>query len=622
MPRPTTLLCAATAIAAGGGVVASMGLLRRHRALRIAHDELRALQRCTAHIDGAVDTEDLITRILDGATVASGARHATLLLVDEGRTTRTDNAGGRISMTWVSQRSVERLLAASGEGLVWDGGGEAGSPRPGAELLDDGACLVVPLRHPDVTGALVLSGEHLDGDGVRDVGRGIARHAAAALAEARLLDRIREERHRVEQAGLTDRLTGFRNTEGLVQAVPALPAGAVLLLRLANLSQVRTSLGHGVGERVEARIGQRLRDLAADGRVLVGALGGGRFAVVAPDADTVPLATEAVQAVLATCADPVEEGPLSLDVAAQVGIALAPAHGQDIGELLRAASTAASQADEGGLAVAWFDADYDRQRQERLHLARRLRAALDADALSVAYQPKVDLRTGRVIGVEALARWHDEVHGDVPPVTFVEVAERTGLIRPLTLAVFRHALAQAERWRRAGLDLGVAVNVSLAVMRDTDLARQVAAMVRAHDVSPERITIEITESQVMEDLGRGSRVLAIFGAVGCRLSVDDFGTGYSSLAQVKNLPVQELKIDRTFITDLADSATDQAITTSVLRLAGDLGLEVVAEGIEDERARRLLAELGCHVGQGYLFARPVPAAEVATVVARIQQDAA
>jgi|GEM_PF-516501 len=608
-----------------GIVVAAMGLLvhsnRQRNDLNLRYQSLRGLYRFMTRVDEAEDTTAMASRILDEAAEVVGSTRAALYVVDDSRTTRLSNARGSLGVTWVPREQVEALAADVGTtARLVD---RSWVQEDYLDLLDhDEQTIVASLGNPDVTGLLVLSGRprHLPEFDVQDVelAAAVAHHAGASLAEARLLDRLREERYRVEQMGLTDTLTGLRNRDGLMRDVPRMDAGAVIVLGLRDLVEINGALGHEVGERMVLAAAQRLRRMADQHAMIAAAFGGGRFALVAPDVTTVLAGSDLCRQLLQEVSGPMEDGPLALDISPVLGIALAPSHGRDPAELVRAADKALGQALDSGMGVAWFDADYDRESTERLHLAGELRRALDQGHLTVAYQPKVELASGRVVGVEALARWPHAERGMIPPTEFIDVAERTGLIRPLTLAITQQALAQADAWRRQGLDLSMSINLSIAVMQDASMARQIVALVRSHETPPERIIVEITESQVMEDVERGSGMLAIFGAAGVSLSVDDFGTGYSSLSQVKNLPVQELKVDRSFVMDMASNRTDQVIVTSVLRLAEELGLRVVAEGIEDETVRRMLEDLGCEQAQGYLFAKPLPASQIPAAVKEIE----
>jgi EAL domain-containing protein (putative c-di-GMP-specific phosphodiesterase class I) len=236
-----------------------------------------------------------------------------------------------------------------------------------------------------------------------------------------------------------------------------------------------------------------------------------------------------------------------------------------------------------------------------------LRAALNHGHVEVFVQPQARLATGATVSVEALARWHHPELGAVPPDEFIPVAERTGLVGPLTTQVLDQSLAAVAEWRRQGHDLGIAVNLSTRSLHDSDLVHEVSRLLRRHDVPPTRLTLEVTESSVMADPARATAVLHQLRDLGVRLSVDDFGTGYSSLSYLKRLPVHEVKIDRSFVTGLAQQGEDVAIVRAIVDLGRHLGLDVVAEGVEDQQTWDLLASMGCDLVQGWHLARPMPA---------------
>jgi EAL domain-containing protein (putative c-di-GMP-specific phosphodiesterase class I) len=296
-------------------------------------------------------------------------------------------------------------------------------------------------------------------------------------------------------------------------------------------------------------------------------------------------------------------------MAASIGIAVYPEHGLDAASLLQRADVAMYAAKSGHLGIAMYQPSEDHVSARRLVLAGELRRAIDEGTLFVAYQPKASLVDGRVVGAEALLRWHHREMGFITPDEFIPLAERTGLIVPLTTYVLDRALQQCSEWLRGGLDLGIAVNISVRNLLDSDLPDEIGALLVRHGVEPRRLTLEITESSVMADPERAVDVLQRLSRIGIRLSVDDFGTGYSSLTYLKRLPVDEVKIDKSFVLSMATDPGDAAIVRSIIDLGGSLGLLVVAEGVEETSAWERLAELGCDVVQGYALCRPVPAAE-------------
>jgi len=303
----------------------------------------------------------------------------------------------------------------------------------------------------------------------------------------------------------------------------------------------------------------------------------------------------------------------TLPAVCSIGVAVAPAHGDEAQDLLRHADVAMYTAKRGKTGYAVYATAQDTYTPQRLTLVGDLRNAIADGTLSLSYQPQVAFsplsshtERERLVGVEALVRWRHPRHGVIVPDEFIPLAEMTGLIKPLTEWVLNEALRQCRSWKRGGLSAPVSVNLSAESLRDPGLARMITGLLRTHGVPPTWLRLEVTESALMADVDRAGEVLAELVALGVRVSVDDYGTGYSSLAYLKRLPVDELKIDRTFVRDLGDDEADAAIVRSTVALGHALGLRVVAEGVEDEEAWDLLAEMGCDLAQGYYVCRPLP----------------
>ena len=272
-----------------------------------------------------------------------------------------------------------------------------------------------------------------------------------------------------------------------------------------------------------------------------------------------------------------------------------------------AADVAMYAAKQEHLGVAVYDADNDHYTPRRLALVAELRTALSDDALELYYQPQVDMRDGAVRSVEALLRWNHPTHGFIPPDEFIPVAELAGLMAPLTHWVMETALSQLQTWLADGLDLCVAVNVSARSLMDPNFVPEVESLLELHGIEARRLVIELTETSLMTDITRGVDVLHGLAATGCQLSIDDFGTGYSSLSRLARLPVDEVKIDQSFVMGMSTDEGNAVIVRSTIDLARGLGLRVVAEGVEDEAAWDALSVLDCGIAQGYLLSRPVPA---------------
>jgi EAL domain-containing protein (putative c-di-GMP-specific phosphodiesterase class I) len=301
---------------------------------------------------------------------------------------------------------------------------------------------------------------------------------------------------------------------------------------------------------------------------------------------------------------------LTLDVEASVGISLYPEHGSDVDTLLQRADVAMYMAKEAHAGYEVYQADRDQYTPKRLALLGELRRALENKELVLFYQPKADIRTGQVTGVEALVRWQHPEHGLTFPDEFIPLAEHTGLIRPLTLYVLNEALKQCYEWKQQGIELSVAVNLSVRNLLDMELANDIERLLETWSVDPSMLKLEITENTIMVDPPRALEVLTRLRDIGAGLSIDDFGTGYSSLSYLKRLPVDEIKIDRSFVMNMPSSENDQQIVRSTVDLGRNLGLKVVAEGVETKDIWRDLATLGCDVAQGYYLTRPIPPEEL------------
>jgi diguanylate cyclase (GGDEF)-like protein len=446
--------------------------------------------------------------------------------------------------------------------------------------------------------------------------------AGAALASmARTALTFREIRGLAEVRRLadTDDLTALPNRRHLERRLRedldcARAQGtsvALLLIDLDRFKELNDTLGHRAGDLVLEQIGPRLRAVLRSGDVLA-RLGGDEFAAVLADAgDAEPVGRRIARAL--------EEGltvdGINVRIGASIGIAVFPEHADDAETLMQRADVAMYQAKAARSGHAFYERERDRHSRERLELIGELREAIGTDQLVLHFQPKLDLATGRVDDVEALVRWMHPERGLLGPGAFVPLAEQTGVMRELTEHVLDAALRRIAAWYAEGLDLSVAVNVSAATLLDEGWATDVGTALVAHGVPASRLRVEITEDALMADPERALRVVEGLVATGIGVSVDDFGTGYSSLGLLKHLPVDELKIDRTFVRDMLTDHADAAIVQSVVDLGSRLGLRTVAEGIEDEDTLARLAEYGVTLGQGFHIARPLPPAELERFIA-------
>ena len=415
-------------------------------------------------------------------------------------------------------------------------------------------------------------------------------------------------------AATTDELTGLPNrralyAEGQARLVePQRRRLALLMLDLDKFKEVNDSLGHHAGDQLLVLVSARLREALRAGDALA-RLGGDEFAVLLSDVGHNE-ATDVAVKLRATLAEPFFVEANTLHISVSVGIAMFPDDGPDLSSLLRKADIAMYKAKTSGHGHHVYRGADDADEATRLQTVAELRAALTSDQLVVHYQPKIDLATGGVHSVEAMVRWDHPVRGLLYPDAFLTLVEEADLMGAMTRMVLAVALDQVVAWHAQGQPLTVAVNLSASSLIDTDLPEQVASMLAARGLSPSALQLEITEEFLMVDRDRARDILTRLRRDDIQISVDDFGTGYSSLAYLRELPIDELKIDRSFVFPMADNARAAALVASIIALAHSLGLRIVAEGVETEVAYTELARLGCDQAQGYFISRPIPAAEL------------
>jgi diguanylate cyclase (GGDEF)-like protein len=415
-----------------------------------------------------------------------------------------------------------------------------------------------------------------------------------------------------EHASLHDTLTGLANRKLLIERAAEVldearrtgGQAALFVLDLDRFKEVNDTLGHVVGDRLLQCVGARLCHVVRPSD-MVARLGGDEFAVLLPALDGLAEAQEVADRISASLREPFGVDGMRFDLEASIGIAMHPLHADDFESLLRRADVAMYLAKEGRCGVQTYDPAQDHNSTERLALLGELRRALEEGQLELHYQPKADLTTGQVVGVEALVRWLHPERGMVPPDEFVPLAEQTGLMRDLTDFVVDAAVRQVAAWRETGIVLPVAVNVSVRDLHDARFTERLRASCERWLVDPAALQLEITEGVLLRDPERTTEVLHELAAMGIALSLDDFGTGYSSLAHLKRLPVSEIKIDRSFVQRMDAGADDAAIVRSIIELGDALGLRVVAEGVETAQSWAHLSALGCAAAQGYFLAAPM-----------------
>jgi diguanylate cyclase (GGDEF)-like protein len=481
--------------------------------------------------------------------------------------------------------------------------------------------LVAPLMNEQTAiGAIVALDrveelDHFDGDDLR-LFEAIVANASANLERARLVEELRYEVDSKSHQATHDMLTGLPNRMlFLSRAASALRESltvAIVLLDIDRFKDVNDTLGHAIGDRLLQELAERMLREVPQG-VTVARLGGDEFALVIPDVGTAERALAIVRAIHGELSRPIkiEDDGMTLAVTASAGIAFAPEHSDDADLLLQRADIAMYVAKERRSTVELYSVEHDQSMQRWLMLGGLLTHALeDGSGLSVMYQPIAEVKSRQIVRVEALARWYHPDHGAIPPEEFIGIAEQMGLISQISEFVLAESCANLANWRRAGLNIGLAVNISGRELADGSLIERVERQLRANDLPPDVLMLEVTETEIMDDLTQASLVLDELATLGIRIAIDDYGTGYSSLAYLHRLPVQELKIDRSFVTNLPNDLSNAIIVRSSIAMAHSLGLGVVAEGAEDEATCAMLADAGCDSIQGYYLSKPKVSADL------------
>ena len=601
--------------------VAAAAAYRSYQILHRRHDALAHVHAFVGLTTGGGGADALAGRMLAQVRSLMRAATAELLLVDAGTTIalsvgeddllRVDPAG------WAAADRVVDHVRAHDAPLLLPAGTRRSTDRAWLRTRGVTDAVIVALPRGSGDGALMVF------DRLGDTGsftredqsllQTLAGHLAVAVTGSRLLDRLRYEATHDVLTGLANRAL-LEDTVHASLTVPGVPS-AMLLLDLDRFKEVNDTLGHHIGDALLRAVAATLT-ATLPAEATVARLGGDEFAVFLPAAD-LDAAHHLAVGLSAALAVPVQLPETTLTARASIGVATATTGAGDAGDadLLRHADTAMYAAKRSGSSVAVYTADLDHGRAERLVLLADLATALDRGELELRYQPKLDLATDQITSVEALVRWRHPRLGLLSPDVFIPLAETNGMIGALTAQVLTQALTQCAAWRRNGIDLAVAVNLSARTVNDPALPEQVTAALLAAGVPATRLILEITESAVMDDPTRAVVILERIAAIGVILSLDDFGTGYSSLAYLQRLPVSEVKIDRSFITGLrADSPDTQVLVRAIINLATNLGHRVVAEGAEDQATVDLLRDLGCHLVQGYHISPPDHPDQIITLV--------
>jgi len=506
------------------------------------------------------------------------------------------------------------VLGAGSQGAGNQGAGNQGAgnaevaPSGTQTWADHSIALIVPAGATLAGVAVLIVGArtHLSVIAVALASLTLAAAAGRTQLAFRQLVRLTD----VRRQATTDDLTGLPNRRAFYARVPdhlgrsEVGPYALLLLDLDKFKEVNDSLGHQAGDQLLIQVGLRLGEQLRDDDLLA-RLGGDEFAVLLQDADH-DRAVAIAAKLRAALSEPFSLEGITLHTDVSIGISLFPGHGRDLSSLLRRADIAMYKAKTARDGHRVYTGTDDSQGDARLRTLQDLRLAIGTDQIVLHYQPKIELGTGRIKGVEALVRWEHPERGLLYPDAFLEMVEDAGLMRAMTQDVLEQALEQAAAWRAAGQALTVAVNLSASSLVDATLPDQISQMLQARRLPASALQLEITEEFLMADRDRARSVLAKLRESGVQIAVDDFGTGYSSLAYLRDLPIDELKLDRSFVTPMVDDARAAALVASTIGLAHSLGLRMVAEGVEDQHAYDTLIGYGCDQAQGYYISRPVP----------------
>jgi diguanylate cyclase (GGDEF)-like protein len=599
-------------------------LYRGYAALSQRHANLEALYAFTRNVARSLDVEAAIGTMLAEAREMLQAERAEVMLYTPGAGT------GALRWSLGSDHDVESgapdpVALALGDRLVTEGQAllltrAQGDPVASDQLAELGVreAMVAAIRgESGVVGTMLVVDRlgQVRGYDAEDLKlfETLVNHASVTLENATLVDRLRREAADKEYQALHDPLTGLPNRtlfrRRIDQAVAAARGTdrnvAVMLMDLDRFKEVNDTLGHHNGDLLLQEVSARLTGLLRPGDV-VARLGGDEFALLLPSIGTAREAIDVAETLLRALQQPFAQRELTLEIGASIGIALHPDHGSEASTLLQRADVAMYAAKSASCGFEVYAAERDQYSPRRLALVGELRTAIEADALEMHYQPKAEMATGEVVGVEALLRWHHPRHGYLQPDEFIPIAEHTGLMRPLTLLALRTALRQCRDWRARGIELTMAVNLSARSLLDVHLPDDVAHLLGVFEVPGSALTLEITESSIMGDSPRTAAVMSRLNLMGVQFAIDDFGTGYSSLSYLKQLPVDEIKVDRSFVMNMPASESDAKIVGSTVHLGRDLGLRVVAEGVENEELWHRLVALGCDQAQGYFLSRALP----------------
>ncbi|MFT3999262.1 MAG: EAL domain-containing protein [Rhizobium sp.] len=508
---------------------------------------------------------------------------------------------------------LERLLNGSPINFVLDDG----QPAP---IADEVWEFPISSRDGGRHGTLVVARAVDDETGLTEFLAGIAQTVGIAIDRHRDIARIAYLAEHDALTGLPNRALLNRKLGSLLEVASTEGRSlAVAFVDLDNFKLVNDNLGHVAGDELLTVVAQRISACIGDDG-LVSRIGGDEFILVLEQSHDAVY--DRLKTILDTISEPLTIAGVAIRVTCSIGVACAAGHGATASELFANADTALYRVKESGRnGIQMFSPAMAEDARNKLTRIEELRHAVERDEFVLHYQPQKDIRTGKVIGVEALVRWEHPTEGLLPPGTFIPLAEETGLIVAIGEKVLQKACRQARAWQEQGLpSLRIAVNVSARQFLESSLTDQVAAALRSADLDPQWLELELTESLIMRDVEGAIERMNELKMLGVSLAIDDFGTGYSSLSTLRRFPLSRLKIDRSFIAEIPDKPGDMAITSAIVSLGRTLALEVVAEGVETEEQAHFLEQAGCEMFQGFLFAKPLPASEIESLIARLPQS--
>jgi diguanylate cyclase (GGDEF)-like protein/PAS domain S-box-containing protein len=600
-------------------------LAKSRRELMERNESLRLINRLSTDLHGSLETDAILAITVKALRGVHAAPHVAIHLQEQGeealQTVASEGMPGLMPVgpagalaAWLQARALAEHRPCVSRDLQEEA---RLSPLAARERASAGAraAVALPLLYRDValgSIALVYPEAREFNDIELDSFTAIGNTVALALASARHVDGLEYLAHHDSLTGLPNRMHLHREFAHLLSArADAAPAAALLLLDLDRFKEINDTLGHHIGDLLLQQIGPRLKPVLGSEAGVLCRLGGDEFALLLPEIGTVERARELAQRMLVALREPFLIDEMQLLMDASMGIAMHPDDGRDSHALLRSADVAMYEAKRKGGGIAVYDRSLDQNSPERLGLIADLNLAIRERQLTLHYQPKLDLRTGRHAGFEALVRWQHPRLGLLKPEAFLELAELSETIHPLTDLVLELAMAQLRAWRDAGIDSSIAVNLSARNLIDDRCVMTIRSLMQEYRLEPGALEVEITETALMHDPEQAAARLDRIAALGVKISVDDYGTGYSSLGYLHRLPINALKIDRLFVTDMRKGVHDAIIVRSTIALAHSLGLIVVAEGVEDAETQELLQGMGCDQIQGYHLSVPLPPEQLA-----------